>query len=1156
MLLFCLIFASSVALDAGELLELQHIRSIVSTLNGGDLTGMRVHWQTGDLSDACTFDAIQCDEDGHIDTFDTDKIFITSSFNQLIDASQIDFRNFPYLLVLLLQNRQMTGSFALKFPPSLVFLRIIGTLSSSFYGGYTMVGTFPLAVFSGLSNLAQLWIIDFPKLTGNFPAAGALGGLTSVIVRNVGLTGPFPNIPFNGAATPLDISFQNTKLSGAVPSSYCIGLSPVPIGDAFTIGVLFVDNPNLTELPECFKTCLIQPVASFCLFASNNLCDIGQPEHEDVALDMSSNGVFTDGCAAASGNPCTIERDSYLCLDCSGSPDSGYTYDDCGVCNRVGDVDRNSCLDCLGVPHGTNIYDICDVCMGDANTCYDCNGVAAGNAVLDLCGVCNGDGSTCDCAGVTDGPAILDLCGVCNGVDACLDCNDVPFGTSVYDVCDVCDGNSDTCYDCAGVPGGTKQYDLCDECGGDGSNCDCNGVHLGFAVLDQCGVCGGDSTSCMDCAGVPNGSATYDVCDVCNGTDHIGGCENPPDDHPLIQSAERTSTFVLLIIVGSLTTICVVAAIILAFTLRRRGAPTDETVSVLPPKQRAVYRPIGARPTWSLTIMTLLAVSVPVHCVLPQTTEFLQSIAIHTNIESVYPEWFDGPNMRQFCSPAMVGLTCVGQDIASVHLDRPLNGIYNPDETQLVALLPVATSFAIVDSPLLKFHLDGVGFSQLLERIAIVNSGLRGTLPTDIAAAQALTSLEISHTHLEGVLPMQLGELTLLKNLTISHSRIVDVSLVPYDNLNGVAVLDFRSNDIAHSLVSSIGSMAMLTELELANNEFVGTIPATFVDLQSLTKLNVANNRLVDANSGLFSGLSGALQDSLETLMLDDNDFGPELPNLGGYHKLRHIGLSHNEFSSDFTGLDGFYYGETGAIVLTVLANDNKFTKLRNFGTPLTFYGVCNFTNNNLCTDSTDIEVMYFVSDCDLGLKPHECAPAACGDTSCLDCTGTPNGMASYDLCDVCAGSSTTCLDCAGVVNGPATYDICSVCDGDGSSCLDCAGEPNGPLYYDGCDVCGGDNLSCADCAGVPFGSSTYDVCGVCNGRGHTCLDCLGVLNGTALFDECGVCNGDGLSCADPLVIDYIANSGSFALFVLLAIVLAILVLLAGLLLYLICSRI
>ena len=175
--------------------------------------------------------------------------------------------------------------------------------------------------------------------------------------------------------------------------------------------------------------------------------------------------------------------------------------------------------------------------------------------------------------------------------------------------------------------------------------------------------------------------------------------------------------------------------------------------------------------------------------------------------------------------------------------------------------------------------------------------------------------------------------------------------------------------------------------------------------------------------------------------------------------------------------------------------------------------GVCDFFETFGCTDEAacnfDPEA---TDDDDSCAELDECEVCAGDNSTCLDCAGVPNGLATTDDCGVCGGDNSTCLDCAGVPNGTSTLDDCGVCGGDNSTCTDCAGVVNGSTTTDDCGVCGGDNSTCSDCAGVANGTSEFDDCGVCGGDNSTCADCAGVPNGTAELDECGVCGGDGIA--------------------------------------------
>jgi len=130
----------------------------------------------------------------------------------------------------------------------------------------------------------------------------------------------------------------------------------------------------------------------------------------------------------------------------------------------------------------------------------------------------------------------------------------------------------------------------------------------------------------------------------------------------------------------------------------------------------------------------------------------------------------------------------------------------------------------------------------------------------------------------------------------------------------------------------------------------------------------------------------------------------------------------------------------------------------------------CNY-NPNATIDNNSCEYIDNCGVCDNNLN-NDCVQ---------DCAGVWGGSLGNDACGVCGGDSSTCLDCAGTPNGIAV--------------LDCAGVCNGDTVIDECGVCGGDS-SCVDCAGTPNGIAV--------------LDCAGVCNGDTVIDECGVCGGDG----------------------------------------------
>jgi hypothetical protein len=165
----------------------------------------------------------------------------------------------------------------------------------------------------------------------------------------------------------------------------------------------------------------------------------------------------------------------------------------------------------------------------------------------------------------------------------------------------------------------------------------------------------------------------------------------------------------------------------------------------------------------------------------------------------------------------------------------------------------------------------------------------------------------------------------------------------------------------------------------------------------------------------------------------------------------------------------------------------------------------------------------------------NDCVPNCRGRTDGAGYPVSPPGLLPgvqdpfVDLCNVCGGNSSSCTDCRGEPNGLASLDECGQCDENPSNdCVqDCAGvwglapSATDPLQ-DACGICQGDGSSCLDCKGVPNGRNTEDDCGICNDdHSDDCAqDCRGNRvppSRAAVFDSCGICGGNNTSCMDCL---------------------------------------
>ena len=140
-------------------------------------------------------------------------------------------------------------------------------------------------------------------------------------------------------------------------------------------------------------------------------------------------------------------------------------------------------------------------------------------------------------------------------------------------------------------------------------------------------------------------------------------------------------------------------------------------------------------------------------------------------------------------------------------------------------------------------------------------------ITTDLTGRVA--EVELRSNDLAGTLPSELGSLSRLTNLNLA-----------YNSLEG-------------RIPSELGNMSNLKALRLYGNEFIGEMPRELADLTKLEKLWVFSNDLSGPIPVWLAELT-----NLEVLDLDDNKFTGEIPpELGSLTKLEDLWLARNELT-------------------------------------------------------------------------------------------------------------------------------------------------------------------------------------------------------------------------------------------------------------------
>ncbi len=116
---------------------------------------------------------------------------------------------------------------------------------------------------------------------------------------------------------------------------------------------------------------------------------------------------------------------------------------------------------------------------------------------------------------------------------------------------------------------------------------------------------------------------------------------------------------------------------------------------------------------------------------------------------------------------------------------------------------------------------DGVSLaSGRVDRLRLMDHGLAGTVPAELADLTGLTRLRLQDNSLGGSIPRELGD------------------------LSSLTVLDARHNALTGSIPEELANLSRLTGLWLTDNALTGTIPVALGDLPRLGELRLADNAL------------------------------------------------------------------------------------------------------------------------------------------------------------------------------------------------------------------------------------------------------------------------------------------------------------------------
>ncbi len=202
-------------------------------------------------------------------------------------------------------------------------------------------------------------------------------------------------------------------------------------------------------------------------------------------------------------------------------------------------------------------------------------------------------------------------------------------------------------------------------------------------------------------------------------------------------------------------------------------------------------------------------------------------------------------------------------------------------------------------------------------KLALVENGLRGELPTQTGELTELEVLELERNEMTGSLPVSFGKLS---NLTVidldenelsgelprSLSMLGELEVLSLfsnafsgnipeqlDSLGNLKVLDLGSNDFSGEIPGQLGELGKLRILRLDDNRLAGEIPPEFGDLRFVEELLLSGNRLSGPIPSELEGLA-----SVKWLRLGSNLLSGPIPDeLAQLSTLIELDLSNNRLS-------------------------------------------------------------------------------------------------------------------------------------------------------------------------------------------------------------------------------------------------------------------
>lgn len=204
--------------------------------------------------------------------------------------------------------------------------------------------------------------------------------------------------------------------------------------------------------------------------------------------------------------------------------------------------------------------------------------------------------------------------------------------------------------------------------------------------------------------------------------------------------------------------------------------------------------------------------------------------------------------------PSEIG-TCTALRRINVDSNKGLNGRLPSELWQLTGLQNLVVSYNALTGTLPE------SLPSSLQTLDLRGNGFYGSLPITKWAQSAspkaiLRKLKVSETGLEGTIGTEIGQFTAMNEFAMSQSRFTGKLPTTLGLCTKLSSLDASMNELALTIPTSLGHLTMMRYLQLHSNKFSGTVPPQFGSLTKLEQLTLHDNE----------GMLGRIPDSLGDL--------------------------------------------------------------------------------------------------------------------------------------------------------------------------------------------------------------------------------------------------------------------------------------------------